>query len=644
MNVRAERSRCRPGNLKPATRRMPGVFRRNLPALLLGGVLVGALVTSARADDLENCLFCHQYRGLGRYNAAAGQLHVFYVRPDYVRDRLGPHARLACTDCHDRAAVSVVPHQPVARVDCTRQCHLHDPSGLEQRFTHANVADMLARSAHPPEVLAQLQFSGGPLLQTGQSQCLYCHDEPVFRDSTGAIPLLAALGPRRFDRCDVCHTQQLPVDIAYYLRHIAARLQPERASLELAQVCAVCHSDTTVEKTYGLPDTVASYIRSYHGKAALLGDQKTASCVSCHIAVGGNAHLMLGQKDPRSSVNPTHVADACRSTACHPGAEKALAAAAVHLDLPIDRGSIEYALAAAFILLTIFTFGPSMLIVVLELFALVIGREHHGAAQMLRLTESVWAHPEGRRLLTRFSVSQRVQHWVLAALFALLALTGFPLKFADRSWSRAVIDAFGGLDYSRLVHHWAGLALVTGLLAHLVYVLWTMRLQTRAARAAGQKRGLFAAIGALPMWIGPADVKKTFQLLGYLLHLRKDKPDFGRFTVKEKFEYLGVFWGTTLLGLTGILLWGQQLSTHFISGRFLNLALIAHTYEAFLAIIHVGILHLINVIFEPAVFPLSLATLTGKTPLTELAEEHADQVRDAARELGIAAEGGLGHA
>ena len=44
---------------------------------------------------------------------------------------------------------------------------------------------------------------------------------------------------------------------------------------------------------------------------------------------------------------------------------------------------------------------------------------------------------------------------------ALLALTGFPLKFADRSWAKTVIDTFGGLDYSRLVHHWAGLALVT---------------------------------------------------------------------------------------------------------------------------------------------------------------------------------------
>jgi hypothetical protein len=126
-----------------------------------------------------------------------------------------------------------------------------------------------------------------------------------------------------------------------------------------------------------------------------------------------------------------------------------------------------------------------------------------------------------------------------------------------------------------------------------------------------------------------------FQLFAFLLHLRHERPEFGRFTIKEKFEYLGVFWGTTLLGLTGLALWGQQITSHLVTGRVLNLALIAHTYEAFLAIIHVGILHIINVILEPAVFPLSPATITGQTPVIELAEEHVQQVREAAGALGI---------
>ena len=60
-----------------------------------------------------------------------------------------------------------------------------------------------------------------------------------------------------------------------------------------------------------------------------------------------------------------------------------------------------------------------------------------------------------------------------------------------------------------------------------------------------------------------------------------------------------VILGTIVLGTTGALLWGEQIASQFITGRVLNIALIAHTYEAFLAIIHVGILHIVNVMLSP---------------------------------------------
>jgi hypothetical protein len=43
--------------------------------------------------------------------------------------------------------------------------------------------------------------------------------------------------------------------------------------------------------------------------------------------------------------------------------------------------------------------------------------------------------------------------------------------------------------------------------------------------------------------------------------------------------------------------------------------------------------------FQPNVFPLSRATLTGNTPTAEMAEGHSEMVEAAAKELGIAAEG-----
>ncbi|MEW6249441.1 MAG: cytochrome b/b6 domain-containing protein [Planctomycetota bacterium] len=622
-------------------------MRRDLPlrfrpplasAALLGLALLGG--APARSQDPDNCLFCHQYHGLSRYDRAADRLNVYYVNPLYTRAALGAHARLACTDCHPRDEVAVVPHKPVARVDCTQMCHLRDATGVEQRYTHSNVAEVLQRSAHRYEVLNRVEFSGGSLLAPEQSRCLYCHDEPLFRSPTAEIPLLSGLDAPSLERCETCHAEQIPVNVAYYVRHIAARLQPARATLEQAQVCAVCHSDPRVRTQFALPDAVASYLRSFHGKAALLGDQTTADCTACHVARRANAHLMLAASDPLASINPGQVANTCRSVRCHPGADPSLAAAAVHLDPATFRGTLEYALAVAFILFTLITFGPSMVIVVLELFSLVIGRTPPDAHRLEQLARRLWRLPEGRRRLIRFTVPQRVQHWILVVLFALLALTGFPLKFPDRGWAQGVITIFGGLNVSRTIHHWAGLALVVGLFAHLLYVLSTMVQRRRAAAAAGRRVGWFATLTHLPMWVTPQDARQMLHLLAYLLHIRHDRPIFGRFSVKEKFEYFGVFWGTVLLGVTGILLWGEQIASHYISGRLLNLAIIAHTYEAFLAVIHVGILHIINVMLHPLVFPLSPATLSGRTPIPLLAEEHTGQVLDVARALGVRTEGG----
>lgn len=606
---------------------------------LIGWLLLAGGAEWVRAGDPDNCLFCHQYRGLSYYNRTNDTSHVFYVQPEYVHQQLGPHAMIACTGCHERSEVMVVPHQPVTPVDCARNCHLGQPGALEQRFSHRPILEMLQNGAHTPRVLAQADAAKGRLLAEGQSQCLYCHDEPVFRDPTGAIPFLKELGGRLYERCDVCHTRSTPADTAYYLRHMTSRLQPARPVLELAQVCAVCHSDPAVYSAFQMQDAVGSYMRSFHGKAALLGDENTANCLSCHTAPGANVHLMLKKNHPASAVSSVNVVNTCRNMACHPGADETLSAASVHLALPSIRGHLEFWMALAFILLTVATFGPSMVICILELLPQVIGWKSHHDDHLGRLTRAVLAHPEGRKRLIRFTAAQRVQHWILAFLFGLLVITGFPMKFADQPWARWVIDQFGGLSVARFIHHWGGLLLVAGLGAHVLYILWTMYEKSRRARQAGQPMSILQSITSLPLWIGPRDLLDFVHLLAYLLRLRKERPTFGRFSIKEKFEYIGVFWGTILLGATGFLLWGAEFSSHFVSGRVLNFALIGHTYEAFLAIIHVGILHIVNVMLAPNVFPLSPATLTGQTPLHELSEGHSDQVRAVAQEVGITEEG-----
>ncbi len=609
----------------------------------LAALLLAWLASSAGAQDRDNCLYCHQFPGLARYDEAGNHVRVFYVDPSYAHGQRGPHAGLACTDCHIRDEVAVVPHRATTPVDCTRQCHLVSPDSPERRFSHQGVARTLEIGVHSSKVLGSLEFSGGALLAANQSVCLYCHDEPLFRDPLAAFPQLLETGAQAFDRCDVCHATEVPVDTRYFLRHVTSRMNTSRSTLELAQVCAVCHSDPSVLRSHELSDAVASFVRSFHGKGALLGDRTTANCLNCHVKVGENAHLMRKPTDPLSSVNPANVADSCRSTACHPGADKTIASTSVHLDLPTAWGTFEYALAIAFIILTVVSFVPSAVLVLLELIQLVIGRHPRHAHEMRALAEEVQAIPRGRRLLQRFLPRHRIQHWLLTVTFATLCMTGFPMKFADQRWAAYVIDLLGGLSVARMIHHWAGVILVTGFAVHLLDVMIGVLRRAWKPTADGPAPGFIRTFMSLPFVVNPGDVLRINQLMAYLVGLRRERPMFGRFSAPEKFEYFGVMWGTTLLGLTGAMLWGEQITSHFLGGRSFNIASIIHTYEAFLAVIHVGILHIYNVVLAPAVFPLSLATLTGHTPIDKLAEEHGEFVLEAARELGLMEED-AGHA
>jgi cytochrome b subunit of formate dehydrogenase len=124
----------------------------------------------------------------------------------------------------------------------------------------------------------------------------------------------------------------------------------------------------------------------------------------------------------------------------------------------------------------------------------------------------------------------------------------------------------------------------------------------------------------------------------YLLRLKKTHPTAGRFNAEEKFEYIGVFWGSIVLGTTGVLMWFSAWTTQHLPGRILTIAILIHTMEAFLALLPVGIVHMVSVIFAPGVAPVSPAMFTGETPASELAEAHVDML------TGLAGDGEVTHA
>jgi cytochrome b subunit of formate dehydrogenase len=166
----------------------------------------------------------------------------------------------------------------------------------------------------------------------------------------------------------------------------------------------------------------------------------------------------------------------------------------------------------------------------------------------------------------------------------------------------------------------------------MLYVGWSL---WRRRRTTG--KGLIACFLDLPMVMRPSDLKHVLHLLAYLLFLRQDRPQSGRFNPEEKFEYFGVFWGVVVLGVTGLFMWANAWASRYVPGRVLTIAMLLHTFEAFLALVHVGVVHIIGVTLSPGVFPLSPAMFTGKTPPDEMAEGHSAMIDDAQARLASAA-------
>jgi cytochrome b subunit of formate dehydrogenase len=148
-------------------------------------------------------------------------------------------------------------------------------------------------------------------------------------------------------------------------------------------------------------------------------------------------------------------------------------------------------------------------------------------------------------------------------------------------------------------------------------------------------QGLIGSVKALPLAPTPKDGLEMLKLTLYYAFLRKHKPASGKFGPEEKFEYAGVFWGTCVLGVTGLLMWASSWTTRFLPGRILTIAVLLHTFEAFLALLHIGIGHMTHVIFSPSVFPLSKAMVTGETPRHKLIKSHGGLLKEIAAEHGV---------
>lgn len=181
---------------------------------------------------------------------------------------------------------------------------------------------------------------------------------------------------------------------------------------------------------------------------------------------------------------------------------------------------------------------------------------------------------------------------MLLVSFAILVLSGFALRYPG-SWLSWLM--FDSEPVRRWVHRSAAIVLGGTALWHLWYVLFSLE----GRRLLGD----FVPRGA--------DLKHLVWTLKSG-HVRNGgSATTARFSYVEKIEYWAVIWGTTIMGVTGLMLWFKVEVTQLIPRWLVEVAGTIHYYEAVLATLAVVVWHLYHVIFDPDVYPMNWAWLDG---------------------------------
>ena len=96
------------------------------------------------------------------------------------------------------------------------------------------------------------------------------------------------------------------------------------------------------------------------------------------------------------------------------------------------------------------------------------------------------------------------------------------------------------------------------------------------------------------------------------------RPQYGRWTYWEKFDYFAVFWGVFVIGSTGATLWFPEFFTKFLPGWAINVATIIHSDEALLATGFIFTIHFFNTHLRPEKFPMDIVVFSGRMSVEEL--------------------------
>jgi cytochrome b subunit of formate dehydrogenase len=522
-------------------------------------LLLFAAAFGAGAAPNETCIACHD-----KVKQPASSVHATVAcaschakRDDYPHPADAP--KPACTSCHDGV----------------RQAYAGSVHAQEKGKGNAMAPDcgVCHGTAHEAVSPRSADFR-----KSVPDTCGGCHDKVAdeFKNSVHGAAL--AKGVTSAPVCTDCHGEH-------------AILKPGNSASSvnvnhLRDTCGQCHGNVNLARRFGLPaDRITTFDASFHGLALKEGTETVASCASCH-----GIHNILKSSDPKSMTYAKNLPSTCGK--CHPGAGTRFALGPIH-DALGAREPFAVVIVRIFYLLAIpGTIGLMLL---------------HNAGDWFRkmLARRFGPHPSlppASRGAHRMYPFERINHGLLMLSFFVLAWTGFALKYPDQWWARPM-HGLNGLR--RNIHRGAAIVFLVAAIMHIASLIWNKKLRNHWKVLLPKRR----------------DIPDAMRMTMFNIGLAKRKPVIPPHSYMEKLEYWAVLWGGIVMLVSGALLWANSLAMRFLPKAVLDVCTAVHWYEAILATLAIVAWHLYAVIFDPDVYPLDTAFITGRTVRQRAEEE-----------------------
>ena len=191
-------------------------------------------------------------------------------------------------------------------------------------------------------------------------------------------------------------------------------------------------------------------------------------------------------------------------------------------------------------------------------------------------------------LVARYSAKERMNHWLVAITFIMLALSGLALFHPAFFF---LTNLFGGGPWTRILHPFIGVVLFVSFLS-LIVKFWGNNYITKADRE-WQKH------------LGDIMANKATNL-----------PEVGKYNIGQKYLFWSLVVIIPLLVLSGFIIWRPYFAP-FFSINIIRLAVLVHSLAAFIAIVAI-IVHVYAAIWTKG----SIRAMTRGTVTVAWAKHH----------------------